>query len=293
MVEIFRESGNGASQLHGDGGVGLLYANGCSMTYGYELIDDPHTHVCLDDVYREAHAWPARLAARLGDWRVVNDSIPGGSNDRILRTTIKWMLNYLAAEGEAGRQRLLVVIGWSDPMRREYFIDDDWKQTIPYHDYPDQPSLNRLNAIYREVAWNDHESAARFATQALALQAFMQHHGVRFLFFDALKSCQETFAPARAEVAHVRAIDSRTYLHFANCGGSMASILSAVTPNWKGRHPAEDGHDYWAGLLADHLQREDLLGSLAPGTHATRWLDRLRLTLRRSRGIEQGPYIYP
>ncbi|MCU9952103.1 hypothetical protein OEJ37_01760 [Burkholderia sp. BKH01] len=277
------------------GQVGVLYANGCSMTYGYELIDDPQTHVCLDDAYREAHAWPGRLAVRVGAEKVVNDSIPGGSNDRILRTTIQWVTDFLGAGGDAARRSLLVVIGWSDPMRREYFVGDEWKQTIPYHDYPDLPALDRLNKVYREVAWNDHESACRFATQALALQAFLQHHRVRFLFFDALKSCQETFAAARQAVAHTRALNARTYLHFGDCGGSMASILSAETPHWKGRHPAEDGHDYWAGVLAGHLRREALL-ALEPGADAafrSAWFARLRAAVRHRRGVERGPFIYP
>jgi lysophospholipase L1-like esterase len=278
----------------------VLYANGCSMTYGYELIDDPETHVCLDDTYRETHAWPSRLAAKLGCSRVINESIPGGSNDRILRTTISWVLNFLATEGEVERRRLLVVVGWSDPMRREYFIDGAWKQAIPYHDYPNEPSFNRLNIAYREAAWNDHESACRFATQLLALQAFLQRHGIRFLFFDALKSCQEIFAAARDEVAHVRAVDPRTYFNFAHSAGSMASILSWATPNWKGRHPAEDGHEYWAALLADHLQKQSLLDTIVPltvveppGVARVNWLDRLRRKLYARRARKREPLIYP
>ncbi|MBF0145340.1 MAG: hypothetical protein HQL84_05655 [Magnetococcales bacterium] len=280
----------------------ILYANGCSMTYGYELIDDPETHVCLDDPYREGHAWPSRLAHRLGGGRVVNDSIPGGSNDRILRTTIRWVLDFLDAEGEAGRERLLVVIGWSDPMRREFFIDGHWKQVIPYHDYPDLPALNRLNTVYREVAWNDHESACRFATQVLALQAFLQRYGVRFLFFDALKSCQEIFAMARSEVAHVRAVDQRTYFNFVTCGSSMAEILSVATPQWKGRHPAEDGHDYWAERLAGYLAGQSLLDGLPIPKESQifqnvgvnhGWLERFRGRLRARRAFKADPFIYP
>lgn len=279
--------------MNGEGNIGLLYANGCSMTYGYELADHPETHICLDNDYREAHAWPRRLAARIGCPKVVNDSIPGGSNDRILRTTIRWILDFLAAKGDAGRISLLVVVGWSDPMRREYFIDGEWKQAIPYHNYPDQPSLNRLNAVYREVAWNDHESACRFATQVLALQAFLQFHGIRFLFFDALKSCQETFAAARAEVGHASAISVRTYVNFSSSDGSMASVLSTATPQWKGRHPAEDGHEYWASVLAEHLQQHALLDPEFQIAARTPWMYRLLRKIRRRPGPVRGPFIYP
>jgi lysophospholipase L1-like esterase len=281
----------------------ILYANGCSMTYGYELVDDPRTHLCLDDVYREAHAWPGRLGSRLGCDRVVNDAIPGGSNDRVLRTTIQWVLDHLDREGEEARDHLLVVIGWSDPMRREFFIDGAWKQTIPYHDYPEDPDLDKLNRVYRDLAWNEYESACRFLTQALAMQCFLNYHRIPFLFFDAIKSCQETLAAARDLLSHARALDPRTYLNMAQCNGSMASVLSEATPNWKGRHPAEDGHDHWAELLARHYQRHGLgrpAGepcAASPDPSAARiggaWRSLLgKLSPRRS-APRHDPFIYP
>ncbi|WP_423760689.1 DUF6071 family protein [Burkholderia sp. NLJ2] len=75
-----------------------------------------------------------------------------------------------AGGADAARQSLLAVGGWSDMMRRAYFLGGEWTQTIPYRDYPDLPALDRLIKVYREVAWNDHEWACRFATQPLALQ---------------------------------------------------------------------------------------------------------------------------
>jgi hypothetical protein len=53
-----------------------IYANGCSFTYGDELIDPAKT------------AWPAILANKLNS-TVVNDAISGGTNSRTMYHTIK------------------------------------------------------------------------------------------------------------------------------------------------------------------------------------------------------------
>ena len=53
-----------------------IYTNGCSFTYGDELIDSKQT------------AWPAILANKLNG-TVVNDAISGGTNSRTMYHTIK------------------------------------------------------------------------------------------------------------------------------------------------------------------------------------------------------------
>jgi hypothetical protein len=53
-------------------------------------------------------------------------------------------------------------------MRREFHVNGRWRQVIPYHDQAD-PDLQELVLAYRKHAWNDYESAARFATQVLTL----------------------------------------------------------------------------------------------------------------------------
>ena len=66
-----------------------LYANGCSMTYGSELHDDPATQVCTDHEYRWRYSWPGRLRG-----------LPGRLNVLILARrldvlVLAWRLNVL------------------------------------------------------------------------------------------------------------------------------------------------------------------------------------------------------
>jgi hypothetical protein len=53
-----------------------LYFNGCSHTYG-------------DDLANRDQAWPAVIAKQLG-FEFLNDSVSGGTNDRIMYRTIKY-----------------------------------------------------------------------------------------------------------------------------------------------------------------------------------------------------------
>lgn len=164
----------------------VLFANGCSMCYGTDLFDDPNTGFCFDNEARWRAAWPGQLGRLLGYTSVVNDGFPGSSNDRILRSTIRWLVEDVPALKAAGAE-LLVVIGWSSPMRREFHISGEWRQLIPYHDYTDAPAA-MINRAYREIAWSDEESAIRFATQVLTLKWALERASIPYLFFNALES---------------------------------------------------------------------------------------------------------
>ncbi len=233
----------------------LVYANGCSMTYGAELVDD------LDpdpdrQRYREEHSWPARLGDFLDAGQVVNDAVISGSNDRILRTTIDWLTGHREI---VEKGHLLVVIGWSGAMRREFYVDGDFRQVIPYQQHQ-HTDVQRLTDVYRELAWHDHESGTRLLTQILSLQSFLRLHRVPYLFFDSIESSFDSLGRAGlAESGGVDMVDRSCFYRFGDADGSMADVLRASGTEWKGRHPAEDGHETWAHKLAAHVVAGRLL----------------------------------
>ena len=234
-----------------------LFANGCSMTYGSELADGADKR-CVDDAYRERCAWPGALAERLGCERAVNLGTPSGSNERIVRTTIAWVLGEHLGRGRRAED-LLVVIGWSHPMRREFYIDGEWHQVVPYHDHA-HPKLHRLNLVYREVAWHDHESAVRFLTALVSLESFLRLHQVPYLFFDALAPVQEHLAHAGdAGEAYLSQLDLGRYFGFDDFNGAMTDVLAEAFPDWPLRHPSAAGHAHWADLLAGFIRDNHLL----------------------------------
>ncbi|MFE6685213.1 DUF6071 family protein [Streptomyces sp. NPDC057743] len=225
------------------------------MTYGAELVDD------LDpdperQRYREQNAWPGRLGEFLDADRVVNDAVISGSNDRILRTTIDW----LAGHREAAEQgQLLVVIGWSGAMRREFYVDGAFHQVIPYQPQR-HPDVQQLTDLYRKFAWHEHECATRLLTQILSLQAFLQQYRIPYLFFDAIEGSFDSLGRGGlAESPGVELVDRSRFYRFGDADGSMAAVLRASGTGWNGRHPAEDGHETWAHKLAAQVAAGQLL----------------------------------
>ncbi|MBV9575584.1 MAG: hypothetical protein JO149_03070, partial [Gammaproteobacteria bacterium] len=240
-----------------------LLVNGCSMCYGSELFEDSTTKLCIDNQARLAASWSGLLGKQLGFERVVNLGYPGGSNDRILRTTMAWILNWLTCHSP--RNTLCVIIGWSGPMRREFYINDEWRQLIPYHDYADA-SAALLNRAYREIAWSEYESAIRFSTQLLSLQSFLQQHKIPYLFFDAITSfAQINEDSGYALNSYLPHILKQFYFNFNMAKGDMASQLHTIHEA-KHTHPNQSGHLAWAQKLATYINDEKLFPVLSPTT---------------------------
>ena len=223
-----------------------LYANGCSMTYGSDLADDQHGQ-CVSHPRRFRLAWPGQLAPLVGARRVYNNGYPSSSNDRIVRTTLRWIADWLNAGNDASD--LLVVIGWSSPMRREFRIGGVWRQIVPHHDYSDIEA-DILARVYRELAWDTVESCVRFASQVLLMQAYLERLGIEYLFFDAL----ETLTSARASCAdevqpYLSRVDRSRYMGFLQPDGDFA----AMGPILERRHPTAQEHAEWARRLAQFM----------------------------------------
>ena len=83
----------------------ILLTNGCSWVNGAGLQD------------RESERWSYHLAKKL-NMEDINLSSEGASNDRILRTTIEWL-----KENKDKFSDVLVVIGWTQMTRTEFFND--------------------------------------------------------------------------------------------------------------------------------------------------------------------------
>jgi hypothetical protein len=239
----------------------ILFANGCSMCYGSGLFEDPETKLCFNNNERFASSWPGVLGRELGFRKVVNLGFPGSSNDRIVRTTIAWILENGFTEPQVTNS-IFVIIGWSGPMRREFYIHDDWRQLIPYHDYVDIPAA-LLNRIYREVAWSEYESAIRFATQIISLQAFFRSHKIPYLFFDAITSFMNTNIDSdNALDIYLPHIDQNNYFNFKDKIGDMATQVGDSLKGAERGHPNSAGHFEWAHKLAKFIREKQLYFAL-------------------------------
>ena len=103
----------------------MLYANGCSFTYGTGLA-------------HKDRAWPFVLAKKLGIDSVETEAQRGVSNAYIVRNTIT-NLSVKIAEGE---KIDFVAIGMTAPNRKEHFIE---KKNLLIHNIPSHEYHGNIN----------------------------------------------------------------------------------------------------------------------------------------------------
>ena len=93
----------------------ILYTIGDSFTYGDEL-ENPETE-----------CYPYLLSKKLG-CELVNEALPGASNDWMFRKTVKWISNKNLDD------IFMVIVGWSNPHRREENFEFYWGGSDKYFD---------------------------------------------------------------------------------------------------------------------------------------------------------------
>lgn len=150
----------------------ILLANGCSHVAGSE---SPISFV-------------EPLANKLG-MSPVNLAMPGGGNDRILRTTI----DYCVANPVD-----FVIIGWSTHERTELIFEEQWhhfgfgRQVHKFGKLQDETDVKKLQQLFDFMSlysstWYPH-GVERTLIYQLSLQSFLEARGIDYLFFNAWNS---------------------------------------------------------------------------------------------------------
>ena len=77
-----------------------------------------------NDDYRLQRIWPTYLGEMLGVGEVINIAKPAVSNSWIKNTTIGWLLeNYISQKKST--EELLLIVGWTNIVRREFFFNEN------------------------------------------------------------------------------------------------------------------------------------------------------------------------
>jgi hypothetical protein len=158
--------------------INCLYTNGDSWVHGSELIDptrpDEKNHFhAVHEEYRKQYHWPNVVAQKLGV-EYVDNSSPGSSNDRILRTSI-YDISELLRQGK----KPAAVIAWSQLHRFELPEGNSglWRSFA-------SPGDSDLPLVAKEVwsKWSgDYPEVMRWVTQLICLHSFCRSVGVPVL----------------------------------------------------------------------------------------------------------------
>ena len=133
-----------------------LYTNGCSFTWGDELSD--------------RNLRFAGLLANKFDCELIDDSMCGASNERILRTTLDYLQN-----PNTDLENLMVVIGWSGISRKEIY-KNGWEKITPtmigtkdvatqYYSTIQSVQQDNLNFYYQTLLLQEEETLSITTTE--------------------------------------------------------------------------------------------------------------------------------
>jgi len=210
----------------------ILYVNGDSWTYGYEL-ENPETE-----------CYPYLLSQRLA-CELVNDALPGTSNEIIIDKTLK----YFSKVDDV--QNHLVVITWSYPIRRDIIDDNGQKIEIravyalegknPSHDF-----LTKYGYAYDDYL--------RYIRNILLLQYFFQSRQISYI----MSSVEENSYFDKANIKK----DDKNYFGLINHWNWIKDLKSIVGENLQpGQHPNEVGHEKIYKKMYEHIENKKLHGS--------------------------------
>jgi len=112
-----------------------LFTNGCSWSWGGSLEEYWETE---ED--RLKLVWPHHLGNLLGIDNVVNLSLLCGSNQRIVRTTLNWLLSKTPEE----LKNTIAIIQWTESSRYEYYVP---KYDDPTENIEGRWLLNKIGVV--------------------------------------------------------------------------------------------------------------------------------------------------
>lgn len=262
----------------------FLYANGCSFTWGDELAsvikpkkftveqrkrwekileNRPPRHddywagsIVMSDneEYRLKYSWPGQLAELLDCEEFDNDAFPGGSNERMLRTTIDWVL--------CNKNRcpdLFVVIGWTYHSRFELWNEEKkcYKQFNPNIRGLDKDEKLFIESYWR-YCYNDYERISNFLHCVITLQTFLKYHKIDFLFFNAIQDLNGLNRFDLSIFDHLLNEIDRDHYFLLEKGTFNTWDEEKKYPRGPDFHPLEKGHAEWAKVLYDCINDNKL-----------------------------------
>ena len=154
----------------------MLVTNGCSWVYG-DTLKNPR----MDN-------FATTLATSGGFNGVQNLSIKKGSNARISRVTIHWLL-----EHQSEWDDIFVLIGWTgaidrpeffSPMQQKWIPINNWNIKEDHHLKSTEEEQDRdMAKAYYELHWSELGSFQDYFNNVILLQNFLKSNNIDYYFF--------------------------------------------------------------------------------------------------------------
>ena len=218
---------------------------------------DSHTA----QVYPEGLTATYQLAQRYG-LEYENIALPGGSNQRIIRTTQEKLK-------ELDPKDTIIIIGWSDFARTEYFYKNQWHQICGDFEYQVDAELDNVRKEridqYRDRGWDE---SAEQHNQIWVFHQLLNNLGYRHLFYQGCKTfffdgCPEqdmefkhSWSNCWVHVPYVTLTKNNeriieNFSQYAENHGCNTTDHRA--------HFGQDAHDLWRDYLDKYIKKSGIL----------------------------------
>lgn len=233
-----------------------LYANGDSFVFGQELDGPRGPHNFYDFTpYQRKHCWTGIIADRMGV-EYTNEAMPGGSNQRMYRTTLHTVSNMLT---KYQPHEIFVVLGISHNARYEFY-STQWNKWVP-HMTTHKPNRGTPHAELWDMLTQNFSSPQGDhdfdAMMLLGLQNFLRINRVPYLMttmmhHDLIYQDEIKYVPAPVinQRYTPRYYDRPSFAYWA-----FTQHRCVRAP---GGHPMEDGHLLWADHIWAHITGNNL-----------------------------------
>lgn len=226
---------------------------------------DSHTA----QVYNDVGPTATEILAQEFNLDYENIALPGGSNQRIIRTTLEKL-------DELDPSKTIIVIGWSSFERTEWLFQNQWHQICGDPYYKVSSALKQSWADHIQI-WNtsDTERFTRTAEQHHAIWIFhkvLKKFGYKFLFYQGTKMAffdgclyrnQDFRLPWEKDTwvhdPYVRLLDDSRPIEESNMYRESFSwyVESHGCKHTDDHaHYGHDAHEIWANYMKSHLHKK-------------------------------------
>lgn len=213
-------------------------------------------------VYGESGTTATEILAKKYQCNYINHALPGGSNQRIIRTTLEQLPTL-------DPKSTLIIIGWSSFERTEWYYNDQWHQICGDSCYQVDSELAHLWKQHLDSWWTDdnHECWRRQADQHHAIWMFhnllkqlgyhtLFYQGCRTFFFDGCPQQDQNFRLPWYDGVWVHnpyvQLDSSNFRHIESFSHYVESHGHQHSDEWA--HFGQDAHQCWADYLDPHVK---------------------------------------
>jgi hypothetical protein len=277
-----------------------LYTNGCSWTFGAEIeqdtvftdylgdlgmflqdpsddlnwniVDKDGNIVSRLDYHYDNFNWPGQLKKKLGAKTLINHALGGGSNSRILRTTLEYVMSLPPEE----RGTTLIVIGWTVSERDEIYVKKSWERwnlaqkfsaTVDRLKVSDQDFIDFVDKFqddYMGLVYDDYANLLKYFNDTYLLSNTLKNLGIKHLFFNALPAWWEA-GELKTDCDPIIELPVQLNLHETNNNilsfrdNMMGFVTRENCTVGKYLHPLVNAHQLWGTHLLQQLRQRNII----------------------------------